>query len=71
MLYFLLSLGRGRQLNKGAMYSKGDNLLFLHADTKLPQGFDASVVLTLSTPGVSAGAFKFALDFNHCSESER
>lgn len=63
--------GRGRQLNKGAMYSKGDNLLFLHADTKLPQGFDASVVLTLSTPGVSAGAFKFALDFNHCSESER
>ncbi|XP_041458696.1 uncharacterized protein LOC121410582 [Lytechinus variegatus] len=63
--------GRGRQLNKGAMFSKGDNFLFLHADTKLPQGFDASVVLTLSTPGVSAGAFEFSLDCNHCSESER
>lgn len=63
--------GRGRQLNRGAIFSKGDNLLFLHADTLLPHGFDASVVLTLSTPGVSAGAFEFGLDVLHCSESER
>ncbi|XP_072179528.1 uncharacterized protein [Diadema setosum] len=63
--------GRGRQLNRGAMFSRGDNFLFLHADTRLPQGFDASVVLTLSTPGVSAGAFEFGLDILHCPEEER
>ncbi|MHC4542303.1 MAG: glycosyltransferase [Planctomycetota bacterium] len=30
------SRGRGRQMNAGARASRGDVLLFLHADTRLP-----------------------------------
>jgi len=31
-------LGRARQMNAGAAQAQGDVLLFLHADTRLPQG---------------------------------
>ncbi|KAL3159661.1 hypothetical protein ABBQ38_010069 [Trebouxia sp. C0009 RCD-2024] len=31
--------GRARQMNLGWLHSKGDCLLFLHADCKLPQGY--------------------------------
>jgi rSAM/selenodomain-associated transferase 2 len=34
--------GRSRQLNKGAEKSSGANLLFLHADTRLPNGINNS-----------------------------
>lgn len=30
--------GRARQMNEGALQANGDVLLFLHADTRLPQG---------------------------------
>lgn len=32
--------GRGSQLNNGALHSKGDVLLFIHADSILPESFD-------------------------------
>ncbi|MCP4246149.1 MAG: glycosyltransferase family 2 protein [bacterium] len=54
--------GRGRQLNAGAAAATGDTLLFLHADTLLPQGFQEHIAVTLATPGVVLGAFTFRLD---------
>ena len=53
---------RGRQQNIGARRASGSVLLFLHADTTLPDGFADQVRETLASPGVSAGAFRFRLD---------
>jgi len=33
------SRGRGRQMNAGAQQASGDVLLFLHADSQLPDGY--------------------------------
>jgi rSAM/selenodomain-associated transferase 2/rSAM/selenodomain-associated transferase 1 len=44
------------QMNAGAAASVGDVLLFLHADTHLPDNFDASVMATVSQNGFCAGA---------------
>ena len=41
--------GRARQMNAGARVAKGEALLFLHADTRLPGGADALVLDTLKT----------------------
>jgi len=49
--------GRARQMNAGAAVVRGDTLLFLHADTRLPEGFEVQVRETLRRPGVVAGAF--------------
>lgn len=32
--------GRARQMNAGAAVARGHHLLFLHVDTRMPQGFD-------------------------------
>jgi rSAM/selenodomain-associated transferase 2 len=56
------SPGRGTQQNAGVRAAQGDTLLFLHADTKPPQGFPAQIERTLAAPGVVAGAFRFKLD---------
>jgi rSAM/selenodomain-associated transferase 2 len=56
------SRGRGTQQRHGAERARGDLLLFLHADTKLPHTFPALVATTLAKPGVVAGAFRFKLD---------
>ena len=53
--------GRARQMNAGAESAAGDLLLFLHADTRLPEGFAEAVRNTISQPGVVAGAFEFCL----------
>lgn len=53
---------RGTQQRIGAQKAHGDQLLFLHADTKLPADFPAIVDATLSRPGVAGGAFRFKLD---------
>jgi hypothetical protein len=53
--------GRARQMNAGAAQAKGNVLLFLHADTELPQGYSTSVAEQLSRAGVVAGAFRFAI----------
>ena len=47
--------GRGPQLNRGARAASGDGLLFLHADTFLPQGAVAAVAHALATGSVGGG----------------
>ena len=55
-------LGRATQMNAGAAAATGDILLFLHADTRLPPGFESHVRRVLARPGVSAGAFTLRID---------
>lgn len=54
--------GRACQMNAGATAATGDILLFLHADTSLPAGFEKLVPLTLAQPGTVAGAFELKID---------
>ena len=56
--------GRARQMNAGAAAAKGDCLLFLHADTRLPQGAFRRIEETLSDGIHVAGAF----DLRYSSE---
>jgi rSAM/selenodomain-associated transferase 2 len=49
--------GRARQLAAGARIARGDTILFLHADTKLPPGWETSVRAALVDPRVVGGAF--------------
>ena len=49
--------GRGIQQHVGACNAKGDVLLFLHADTWLPKGFEMMIERTLADPKTVFGAF--------------
>jgi len=49
-------------MNAGAAKATGDILLFLHADTQLPDNFVERVRTTLDQDGVSAGAFSLGID---------
>ena len=49
--------GRGAQMNAGAAAAKGDVLLFLHADTKLPPDADRLVLEGLAACGRNWGRF--------------
>ncbi len=55
------SQGRAAQQNEGAKVATGDLLLFLHADTILPDRWDWVVRETLADPAVSLGAFTFKI----------
>jgi rSAM/selenodomain-associated transferase 2 len=59
--------GRGRQMNAGAEVADGEVLLFLHADTLLPDDFTEHVHMVLARPGVVAGAFELRIDAPHRS----
>lgn len=52
--------GRASQMNHAAQAASGEYLLFLHADTTPPPDYPQIITRTLS-PGVAAGAFRFAL----------
>jgi rSAM/selenodomain-associated transferase 2 len=54
--------GRARQMNAGAESANGQLLVFLHADSQLPQGFDQHIRTLTSQPGVVAGAFQLCID---------
>jgi rSAM/selenodomain-associated transferase 2 len=49
--------GRARQMNAGARASRGDVLLFLHADSALPDGAAAAIARALASPAVVGGRF--------------
>lgn len=49
--------GRAIQMNTGAQYATADTLLFLHADTQIPQNYLQLVEETLVKPKTVAGAF--------------
>lgn len=54
--------GRASQQNAGARAASGDVVLFLHADTRLPEGWAQAVREALARPGVAGGAFRFGVD---------
>lgn len=54
--------GRALQMNLGARHSQGRILLFLHADTCLPDGYVEEVESVLGRPGVVCGAFRMGID---------
>jgi len=56
--------GRAMQMNIGAREAVGDILLFLHADTRPPQGFEDHVRRVLIPPDTVAGAFSLGIDAN-------
>ena len=53
--------GRGRQMNAGAALARGEALLFLHADTLLPERF-ADQVWSILEEGAAAGAFPLRIE---------
>lgn len=54
--------GRSTQMNQGARAAKGDFLLFLHADTSLPEGAFTAVEKAMADPRVVGGRFTLKLD---------
>lgn len=52
--------GRARQMNAGAAIATGENLLFLHADTQLPCGYQRAIEECLAA-GHIAGAFRLSI----------
>jgi rSAM/selenodomain-associated transferase 2 len=53
--------GRGSQMNRGAAMARGDILLFLHADTRLPGNALALIESEMRDPLCMAGAFDLAI----------
>lgn len=54
--------GRARQMNAGSKASKGDTLLFLHADTQLPGDAGKIIESALADPNVKGGRFDVCFD---------
>ncbi|MBS0149890.1 MAG: TIGR04283 family arsenosugar biosynthesis glycosyltransferase [Nitrospira sp.] len=49
--------GRARQMNEGAKASRGDVLLFLHADTQMPNEAPRIIESALADPAIVGGRF--------------
>lgn len=56
---------RGLQLRMGAGAARGEHVLFLHADSRLPADAGRYVRSALAMPGVSGGAFRLRFDRSH------
>lgn len=54
--------GRGAQMDSAAAEARGDVFLFLHADTRLPEGWHRSVERALSDASTVGGAFSFSVE---------
>jgi rSAM/selenodomain-associated transferase 2 len=57
--------GRALQMNAGARASRGDVLLFLHADTLLPEGALAAILAGLEHGGAAWGRFDVTITGNN------
>ena len=64
---FVLASPRGRavQMNAGASRARGDVLLFLHADTRLPHDADALIAEGLARNGTPWGRFDVTIRGRH------
>ncbi|HDP25436.1 MAG TPA: DUF2064 domain-containing protein [Deltaproteobacteria bacterium] len=56
------ALGRAAQMNYGASLARGRILLFLHADTLVPAGYDRAIRDALRDNLSVAGSFRLSLD---------
>jgi rSAM/selenodomain-associated transferase 2/rSAM/selenodomain-associated transferase 1 len=56
------SPSKAAQMNAGAAIAKGDVLLFLHADTRLPEDFESCVLAAATEVGFCAGAFSLGIE---------
>jgi rSAM/selenodomain-associated transferase 2/rSAM/selenodomain-associated transferase 1 len=54
--------GKACQMNAGAAAAGGEVLVFLHADTRLPQNFSRQILAALNQNNVVAGAFRLHID---------
>lgn len=54
--------GRGPQMNSGAQVSTGEILVFLHADTHLPEGAFELIDAALADPRIIGGNFELRFD---------
>ncbi len=54
--------GRGNQLNRGVFLAKGEILLFLHADARLPAGAFSKIAAAMSSRKIIGGAFRLTID---------
>lgn len=57
-LTLFASRGRAMQMNAGARFASGDVLLFLHADSLLPENPAAAISTALSNPRLAGGCFR-------------
>jgi len=57
--------GRARQMNAGAAAARGDVLLFLHADTLLPEDAAALIALGMGATGRKWGRFDVSIAGTH------
>ena len=53
--------GRAVQMNAGAASASGTIVLFLHADTELPDNWDFLIRAALKNPQIALGAFRFRI----------
>ncbi len=54
--------GRARQMNAGATVARAPTLLFLHADTRLPEGADRLIAQALGVAPLAWGRFDVAIE---------
>ena len=57
--------GRATQMNAGAAVASGDVLIFLHADTILPDDAFGAIEKALALPQVVGGAFRICFNCQH------
>ncbi len=57
--------GRGRQCNAGAAIARGDVLIFLHADTRLPRQAFSLLDAAFEDPETKFGVFRLSFDVRH------
>jgi rSAM/selenodomain-associated transferase 2 len=57
--------GRAHQMNAGAHDARGEILLFLHADTRLPEDADRLILDGFARSGLAWGRFDIRIDGGH------